>query len=134
MRSIIAFLAILSSATVTAETVVHHGIVGHWENVGPCHDESLMKPKCEEGARYCETVVNPKGGFGMCTKVDGKCSRDGKGCVDIRWNRDVCVQPANECGTGYCGTAPNFHDCRCDVHGDGQCYKVEFVVHHDEGL
>lgn len=135
------------------ETIVHHGIVGHFENIKLCDSATLTAPQCEPGARYCESI-------GMCTKPGGKCSVDGKGCVDIHWNRSVCVKPANACGGGFCGTylslavcigsksclisyislhickgsPPNFEDCRCDVDGDGKCHQVEFVPHHDHGL
>jgi hypothetical protein len=34
----------------------------------------------------------------------------------------------------FVGSPPNFEDCRCDIHGDGGCYKVEFTPHHDHGL
>ena len=89
-----AALFLLISPTA-AETIVHHGIVGHWENVGAC-PEHLTTPKCEPGGKYCDFL-------GMCTKPDGKCSVERKGCVDIRWNRDVCVPPANACNSGFCG-------------------------------
>ena len=96
MKTAATFIVLLlSPSNPAAETIVHHGIVGHFENIGAC-PSSLTTPRCEEGGTYCESI-------GMCTKPQGKCSRDGKGCVDIRWNRDVCVPPANACNGGFCG-------------------------------
>lgn len=75
---------------------MHHGVVGHFENMGDCPPH-LMVPKCAEDSKYCE-------GSGMCTKPLGHCSRDGKSCVDVRFNRDVCVKAANWFPGGHCGT------------------------------
>jgi hypothetical protein len=149
-------LLVVCFAKINCETIVHHGIVGHFENIGPCAS-SLISPQCEQGGTYCADI-------GMCTKPGGKCRGNGKKqhCVDVRWNRDVCVKPANTCNGGFCGKSsglllilpsssdcqsslmtnaflfvgspPNFEDCRCDIHGDGGCYKVEFTPHHDHGL
>ena len=94
MKSIISTILVLLP-TAQAETVVHHGIVGHFENVGPC-PYHLMLPKCAADQKYCDSLQ-------MCTKEFGHCSRDGKGCVDIRFNRDVCVKPENWYPGGYCG-------------------------------
>eukprot|EP00956_Cyclotella_meneghiniana_P025246 scaffold52301_cov43-Cyclotella_meneghiniana.AAC.2 len=122
MKSLTTTLLLSITAIASAETIVHHGIVGHFENIGPC-PAHLMVPKCEDKAKWCEHLQ-------MCTKPEGHCSRDGKGCVDIRFNRDVCVKPYN----AYPGGTGKFEDCKYDEHGDGECHKVEFVPHHDHGL
>ncbi|KAL7507609.1 hypothetical protein ACHAXN_010210 [Cyclotella atomus] len=49
-----------------------------------------------------------------CTRPDGKCNKTGDGCLDIRWNRDYCVDAPNKCGNGFCGTTPDFADCYCE--------------------
>lgn len=95
MRLLTTTLLLTLTAIISAETVVHHGIVGHFENIGPC-PAHLTVPKCEDKAKWCEQIQ-------MCTKPEGHCSRDGKGCVDIRFNRDVCVKPYNWYPGGYCG-------------------------------
>jgi hypothetical protein len=56
----------------------------------------LIMPKCALRSKYCDLI-------GMCTKAEGHCSRDVKGCVDIRFNWDVCVPPENTYPGGYCG-------------------------------
>eukprot|EP01082_Thalassiosira_pseudonana_P012736 g11274.t1 g11274 contig5:506189-506731(+) len=119
MKSPISLLALLATASNAYETY-HHGVIGHWENVGPCENAELLEPKCAEGSTLCP---NKK-----CTKPGGKCNQKGNGCVDIRWNRDVCVAPENVCDKGFCGTPPDYEDCRCDH--DNLCYKVEFWPHH----
>ncbi|KAL3765774.1 hypothetical protein ACHAWO_011721 [Cyclotella atomus] len=74
----------------------------------------VTSPICGEGSTLCP--------HNMCTKPDGgKCNLSGDGCLDIRWNRDGCLSPENTCGSGYCGTPPNFSDCFCD---NGTCLAV----------
>eukprot|EP00956_Cyclotella_meneghiniana_P019753 scaffold34279_cov67-Cyclotella_meneghiniana.AAC.2 len=66
----------------------------------------MILPLCGERSRLCPHK--------RCTRPDGKCNKKGDGCLDIRWNRDYCVDPANKCGNGFCGTPPEFSDCYCE--------------------
>lgn len=105
---------------------------------------AVTYPLCSERSTLCP--------HNMCTNPDGKCNSQGDGCLDIRWNRDFCVDPANACGTGYCGkricwwfdikfllylvhssrgtwfhcwlegTPPYFTDCYCE---NGTCIALE---------
>ena len=72
---------------------------------------TVSTPICGEGSTLC---LNNR-----CSKPDGKCDEYGAGvtgCVDVRWNPDVCVDPVNICGASYCGS-----DCFCD---NGTCIAV----------
>ncbi|KAL7518173.1 hypothetical protein ACHAWX_003025 [Stephanocyclus meneghinianus] len=75
---------------------------------------AVTYPLCSERSTLCP--------HNMCTNPDGKCNSQGDGCLDIRWNRDFCVDPANACGTSYCGTPPYFTDCYCE---NGTCIALE---------
>lgn len=52
MKSPISLLALLATASNAYETY-HHGVIGHWENVGPCENAELLEPKCAEGSTLC---------------------------------------------------------------------------------
>ena len=119
MKSLTTTLLLSITAIASAETVVHHGIVGHFENIGPC-PAHLMVPKCEDKAKWCEHLQ-------MCTKPEGHCSRDGKGCVDIRFNRDVCVKPYNAYPGGYCGRCTHHYELLFFI--DETCFGGIHILH-----